>query len=35
MQQHLLEVLDKEKYMNLSKSGWISNEFIVIEITFH
>ena len=33
--KHLLEILDKEKDMNLSKSGWISNKLILIDITFH
>ena len=33
--KHLLEILDKEKDMNLSSSGWISNKLIVIDITFH
>ena len=33
--KHLLEILDKEKNMNLSKSGWISNKLIIIDITFH
>ena len=33
--KHLLEILDKEKDMNLSRSGWISNKLILIDITFH
>ena len=33
--KHLFEILDKEKDMNLSKSGWISNKLILIDITFH
>ena len=33
--KNLLEILDKEKDMNLSKRGWISNELILIDITFH
>ena len=33
--KHLLEILDKEKEMNLSRSGWISNKLILIDITFH
>ena len=33
--KHLLEILDKEKDINLSKSGWISNKLILIHITFH
>ena len=33
--KHLLELLEKEKDMNLSRSGWISNKLILIDITFH
>ena len=33
--KHLLEILDKEKDMNLSRSGWISNKLILIDIIFH
>ena len=33
--KHLLEILNKEKDMNLSRSGWISNKLILIDITFH
>ena len=33
--KHLLEILDKEKDMNLSRSGWKSNKLILIDITFH
>ena len=33
--KHLLEILDKEIDMNLSRSGWISNKLILIDITFH
>ena len=33
--KHLLEILEKEKDMNLSRSGWISNKLILIDITFH
>ena len=33
--KHLLEILDKEKDMNLSRSGRISNKLILIDITFH
>ena len=33
--KHLIEILDKEKDMNLSRSGWISNKLILIDITFH
>ena len=31
----LLEILDKEKDMNLSRSGWISNKLILIDINIH
>ena len=33
--KHLLEILDKEKDINLSQCGWISNKLILIDITFH
>ena len=33
--KHLIEILNKEKDMNLSRSGWISNKLILIDITFH
>ena len=33
--KHLLEILNKERDMNLSRSGWISNKLILIDITFH
>ena len=33
--KHLLEILDKEKDMNLSRSKWISNKLILVDITFH
>jgi len=35
LSKHLLEILDKETDMNLSRSGWISNKLILIDITFH
>ena len=33
--KHLIEIIEKEKEMNLSRSGWISNKLILIDITFH
>ena len=33
--KHLIEFIEKEKEMNLSRSGWISNKLILIDITFH
>ena len=33
--KHLLEILHKEKDMNVSRSGWISNKLILMDITFH
>ena len=33
--KHLIEIIEKEKDMNLSRSGWISNKLILIDITFH
>ena len=33
--KHLIEIIEKEKEMNLSRSGWISNKLILIYITFH
>ena len=33
--KHLIEIIEKEKEMNLSRSGWISNKLILIDIIFH
>ena len=33
--KHLIEIIEKEKEMNLSRSGLISNKLILIDITFH
>ena len=33
--KHLIEIIEKEKEMNLSRSGWISNKLILIDINFH
>ena len=33
--KHLIEIIEKEKEMNLARSGWISNKLILIDITFH
>ena len=32
---HLFEILSKEKDMNLSQSGWVSNKVILIDVNFH
>ena len=32
---HLFEILTKEKDMNLPQSGWISNKIILIDVNFH
>ena len=32
---HLFEILSKEKDMNLPQSGWVSNKVILIDVNFH
>ena len=32
---HLFEIIEKEKDMNLPQSGWISNKVILIDVNFH
>ena len=32
---HLFEILSKEKDMNLPQSGWVSNKIILIDVNFH
>ena len=32
---HLFEILGKEKDMNLPQSGWVSNKVILIDVNFH
>ena len=32
---HLFEIIEKEKDMNLPQSGWISNKVIRIDVNFH
>ena len=32
---HLFEILTKEKDMNLPQSGWVSNKIILIDVNFH
>ena len=32
---HLFEILTKEKDMNLPQSGWVSNKIILIEVNLH
>ena len=32
---HLFEIIEKEKDMNLPQSGWISNKIILIDVNFH
>ena len=32
---HLLEILTKEKDMNLPQSGWVSNKIILIDVNLH
>ena len=32
---HLFEIIEKEKDMNLPQSGWISNKIIFIDVNFH
>ena len=32
---HLFEIITKEKDMNLPQSGWISNKLILIDVNFH
>ena len=32
---HLFEIIAKEKDMNLPQSGWISNKIILMDISFH
>ena len=32
---HLFEILSKEKDMNLPPSGWVSNKVILIDVNFH
>ena len=33
--QHIFEILDKEKEMNLPQSGWISHKLILADINLH
>ena len=32
---HLFEIISKEKYMNLPQSGWVSNKIISIDVNLH
>ena len=32
---HLFEIITKEKDMNLPQSGWISNKIILMDVSFH
>ena len=32
---HLFEIIEKEKDMNLPQSGWISNKVILIDVNLH
>ena len=32
---HLFEIIEKEKDMNLPQSGWISNKVIIIDVNFN
>ena len=33
--EHLFDILSKEKEMNLPQSGWVSNKIILIDVYFH
>ena len=33
--KYLLEIIAKEKDMNLPQSGWVSNKIILIDVYFH
>ena len=33
--KHLHEIINKEKDMNLSQSGWVSNKIVFVDLTFY